>query len=177
MLRCGDQSTIDDEIPGNEPPHMYIVSGEYGAVVFLHVLYFEFYMNTGMKLYLFRDIHNLIRVTACLELYLRSTTIRENLRGGVTEISDLNFSVRRSWRISGWKFALRSSLFNNNLQYSVLRFPSCGAGYCRLLLNSDEHNANFDPDIRQLLRKEKLPSEISVTPPSRFSRVVVDERR
>ena len=88
MLRCGDQSTIDDEIPGNEPPHMYIVSGEYGAVVFLHVSYFEVYIYTGMKLYLFRDIHNLIRVTACLELYLRSTTIRENLLGGVTEISD-----------------------------------------------------------------------------------------
>ena len=85
--RCGDQS-IDDEIPGNEPPRMYIVSGEYGAIVFLHILYFEVYIYTWMKLYLFRDIHNLIRVTACLELYLRSTTIRENLLGGVTEISD-----------------------------------------------------------------------------------------
>ena len=67
---------------------MFIVSGEYGAVVFLHVLYFEVYRYTGMKLYLLRDIHNSIRVTACLELYLHSTTIRENLLGGVTEIPD-----------------------------------------------------------------------------------------
>ena len=53
-----------------------------------------------MELYLFRGIHNLIRVTACLEIYLRSsTTIRENLLGGVTEISDGSFSLRRSWPV------------------------------------------------------------------------------
>ena len=89
-------------------------------------------MNTGMKLYLFRDIHNLIRVTACLELYLRSTTIRENLLGGVTEISDQNFSVRKSWRILGWKFALRSSQFNNNLQYPAPQEGNLSTEYCRL---------------------------------------------
>ena len=132
MLRCGDLSTIDDEIPGNEPPHMFIVSGEYGAVVFLHVLYFEVYIYTGMKLYLFRDIHNLIRVTACLELYLHSTTIRENLLGGVTEISDGSFSLRRSWRISGSKFALCSFLFNNNLQYPAPQEGNLSTEYCML---------------------------------------------